>query len=130
MIRSLYFFDPVAAVYAALARTRLALAGLHRVSAGHDLGRIVFLSGAGLSLVAIAGIALGAYFAGTAPRLPASAAALEILAPPNDHWPPPVKSVAVATRVARTDVASAAPVLPSAGDPPPIDARELPPLNR
>jgi hypothetical protein len=123
MIRSLPLLDVVAAAESVLARMRQALAG-------HDLGRVVFISGAGLSLVAIAGIALGVYFAGSAPHLPASATALETLAPPGDSWPPPVKAMVIETRPARTNVASAAPVLPSAGDPPPIDASELPPLNR
>lgn len=93
-----------------------------------------FIGGLGLSAVAAAALLLAVYFAGTAPRLPDSAAALETLKT-GGAWPPAVTAHTLDTG-ALPSSASAAPgdlhLLPHSSDPseaPPIDVQDLPPVE-
>jgi hypothetical protein len=92
-----------------------------------------FIGGLGLSAIATAILVLSAYFAGTAPRLPGNAAALETLKT-GGSWPPPVQ-----TRLLDADVTPSSaqaspnnlrllPQSPSRSEAPPIAIADLPPL--
>ena len=104
----------------------------------HGLGRkarpIAFIGGLGLSAIAAIVLMLCAYFAGTAPRLPSTAAALETLKA-GGGWPSPVASHPLDIRAAPL-TAEASPtnvsLLPRSADPseaPPIDISDLPPAE-
>jgi len=104
----------------------------HRVA--RSLPQGAFVGGLGLSAVAIIVLLLAAYFAGTAPHLPASAAALETLKT-GGAWPPTVTTRTLGTHAAPS-TASASPhdlrLLPHSVDPsqaPPIDVQDLPPVE-
>jgi hypothetical protein len=91
-----------------------------------------FIGGLGLSVIAGIVLVLSAYFAGTAPRLPTNAAALESLKT-SGSWPPPVR-VRSLNADAPPSSAQASPnnlgLLPHSADPadaPPIDISDLPP---
>ena len=95
-------------------------------------GPAAFVGGLGLSAIAAAILMLSAYFAGTAPRLPSSAAALETLKT-GDSWPPPVHARALDAPAAPLS-AQASPtnmsLLPRSApraEAPPIDISDLPP---
>ncbi|MGH6981230.1 MAG: hypothetical protein ACREFC_08485 [Stellaceae bacterium] len=103
-------------------------------SVARGLPRGAFIAGLGLSAIAAVVLLLAAYFAGTAPRLPGSADALETLKT-GGAWPPSVTARALDTRVAPTR-AAASPhdmhLLPRSSDPsqaPPIDIKDLPPVE-
>jgi hypothetical protein len=58
------------------------------VTARRGLSHLAFIFGLGLSALAAIMLFGIAYFAGTAPRLPPSAAALENLQTDGGNWPP------------------------------------------
>lgn len=109
--------------------------GVHWRDVGRGTWHFAFIGGLGLSALAAVILLLSIYFAGTAPRLPASAAALETLKT-GGAWPPPV-SVRSLDRGAPPTAAQASPtnvsLLPRSTDPsqePPIDLSDLPPPER
>lgn len=90
-----------------------------------------FIGGLGLSAIAGIVLVLSAYFAGTAPRLPSDAGALEILKT-ADSWPQPVRSrVLDATAPSSVEASpvtmSLLPHSDNPADAPPIDISDLPP---
>jgi hypothetical protein len=96
------------------------------------LWHTAFVGGIGLSAVAAAGFVLTAYFAGTAPHLPASTAALENPSA-NRAWPAPVQSRPLDVTPAAAVLRSTPTPTPRAADPsaaPPIDLADLPPPDR
>lgn len=94
---------------------------------------IAFVGGLGLSAIAAAVLVLSAYFAGTAPRLPGSAAALETLKT-GGSWPPPAQARSLDADVAPSSAQASPnnlrllPQSPSPSEAPPIDIADLPPL--
>jgi hypothetical protein len=92
-----------------------------------------FIGGLGLSAIAGAALLSAAYFAGTAPHLPASAAALSVLKSGEGAWPPAVTRRALdTTRAPTTAMASPTNIslLPhsiSRSEASPIEVTDLPP---
>ncbi|HEX4114099.1 MAG TPA: hypothetical protein VH020_16320 [Stellaceae bacterium] len=100
-----------------------------RLLARRGLWHLAFIGGLGLSAIVIVALFFVAYFAGTAPHVPRSAAALETLEPPGDSWVAPVQAKPL-DNAASAKPTHAAPTklsaLPHAADPP-IDISDLPP---
>jgi|SRR5665213_760121 len=108
-----------------------------RYGLGHwpGLWHWTFIGGLGLSALAAAILLAIAYFAGTAPRLPPSAAALEDLQTDRGSWPPiHVQPLGGAGEPAAIEVSAISfRLMPHASDPsevPPIDLSDLPPPER
>ena len=100
---------------------------------GAGVRQIAFVAGLGLSVAAALLLLSAAYFSGTAPRLPVSAAALETLKT-GGSWPPTVTSTLLDSGAPpSTAQANNVSLLPRSLDPseaPPIDISDLPPPER
>jgi hypothetical protein len=90
-----------------------------------------FLGGIGLSVIAALSLVLAAYFAGTAPRLPATAAALESPTT-NRVWPAQGQTSPLDVTPAAAVVRSGSVMLThrvNRAESPPIDLADLPPSD-
>jgi hypothetical protein len=114
--------------------------GAHRPVAGNAPSRAgsswirwLFMGGIALSLAVGVSALAAAYFADTAPRLPASLTTLETLGPAIGTWRPmiaaetPVAAPIVATVPTTPETLALLPRAPGSAEAPPIDVSDLPP---